>query len=1743
MSYLYKDSPEKALKQIKSFMQSDSEHGIKLLNELLDVILDSTKLDEWKNVVVWLRVLSSEGLKWEEFARKVQEKDSSPFCGCVWTSDFVAYRCRTCATSPCMSLCAACFERGNHEGHNYNMFRSEAGGACDCGDSHVMLASGFCSHHGPNRIQHHHLPSNFIQFAKIVVKRMLISFFHILRSQSLKLSNDHEKTWQQLSTEIKQMVEFLHELIKLGSIIINTITDFLLDEKVYEDFGNCRNYSFLLDPKSPQTRFHLQTFDWFKTALQQLKQPVVPPDIDRSIEFGESRRYKRFIDELTFWIVKYDFIEPIILLVLKLLSNFQMKCEFAKAFTHHYARIACALHLSLNSDQLTNRVVHISVQLFSNEEITFSLAEKCHLVQIFLIGLYNVLHIHQEDSTTGPHDNHRVLSVPEEVNGRSHAYWPIASDFINFLGHPKVMEFFLNHDHLLRSWIEMLVPMCGMELNHRSFEGPIKHDPQNMLHQFYMVRETCGGPLLCLLDFLQDSSTFHYTKKLVSFFMETLDKYFSAINFVNHLPINQVSFHIPIHRYISSLISNAIKYQGAKLEDFNISVSKAKKLMAHPLQILEAACEIQNNMWNRNGLYIQSQSLAYKQHLFSRFHIDTDIFLLQICASIVPPNYFVLALLDRFRVLTSLTLTNEDYIKSVTNIEARQPSNDHLSVLLECGLRLMVNLLTNRQCFDISDEDLMQREVLSLLTSRPRTFSSLADNISHCHDASQDTNRGFNSDVMRRVLDKIAIKREARDAMEQTKFVMKTSSWKLYDPIFTEQRIVYRRDVQEVTKNYFQHLVDTNQTSKPALTITQIWPPYQEIEPVSRDKYGGLLEVLFCENLHRTLHLILHKYLQSCPLITETTLSLAVHLLSSALKIYKDQGTNRNDVIVHEFMLGTSPNWKPSNMWYNLSEIHDSGQIETSSEMISTSEMISMEPDQVAIEVEVETTPPSIQQPPIDTILALLIKIYNNQTKKFFQLNPETSFLQPPTLNNNLYNLLHNFAQFSPTTYQYIEDFSNSLKPAASEEDPPVTSSRSSALRRMRAKQAREMMMKNIQNASKSFLKNISDVEDTDLDQSPYHCIICQEGKQCNRVVAMETNRSNDPLCDLDDEDQIDSASKDTESMNCEFGLICFIQESTVLGERRLLDGRSKIDLLEKSDVRCKEMIQEVLCDYENSPFYITIEVLTQTSEQKGIHISTCGHYVHQKCHDDYINTVRSAERVSYSDVMQIGFSCPICRQTSNFILPIELEHVTNMWGVETELVVKRIYSALYNQMPAYPTNYQFYFYSILRHNINQHLMQIEDMFPSDHLESLLEDQQGSTFGFDRRLVNRKIPIKEIFLMYYAIGKNQQENEIDLERDERVTRLHNRLSLNEVFMTNPQDMPLLFVDPSSLLIQLMTYSDLTFENFKSFLIDVFHLTFIKSLIFVIRHFYEDEKNNWLLRSDNVTSKTRPLAWVIGRILQEIPRDFLKDDPLLQDTTVFSPMAILNIVENKMMKFLKISSLLQYLLFKENCPDLKDITLNSSLNSPALFYMKFLGLSTFHPETFSQFHIYESLDINKLDVYIRKLFSEASQYMKNEISQSRRLIAFHHPWKLPRLINMPSSYHTFFQFYRQQTCSYCHQVPSQPVVCLVCGFHICHPITCMYHSTSRNRMQSTLYTHAAYCGDGIGIFIFVNSAIILILKSRKQCQWGTLYLDENGEEDIGWKRGRPLYLKEQRLELLEKQWRRNLFIHTCKGWTL
>ncbi|KJE91113.1 ubiquitin ligase E3 [Capsaspora owczarzaki ATCC 30864] len=107
-------------------------------------------LDALNSALDWCSVLIAGGASSDDFwTRLAADKHATAATSCffLWDADYVAYRCKTCGLSPCTSICAACFEKGNHVGHDYSMFRSFTGGACDCGDSGVMKASGFCADH------------------------------------------------------------------------------------------------------------------------------------------------------------------------------------------------------------------------------------------------------------------------------------------------------------------------------------------------------------------------------------------------------------------------------------------------------------------------------------------------------------------------------------------------------------------------------------------------------------------------------------------------------------------------------------------------------------------------------------------------------------------------------------------------------------------------------------------------------------------------------------------------------------------------------------------------------------------------------------------------------------------------------------------------------------------------------------------------------------------------------------------------------------------------------------------------------------------------------------------------------------------------------------------------------------------------------------------------------------------------------------------------------------------------------------------------------------------------------------------------------------------------------------------------------------------------------------------------------------------------------------------------------------
>lgn len=83
----------------------------------------------------------------------------------------------------------------------------------------------------------------------------------------------------------------------------------------------------------------------------------------------------------------YNYIYNIVFLPRCVLSSPVPQITFTKTFVQHYAFIMKTLMKSHESDTMSNRIVHISVQLFSNEELARHVTEECHLLDIMVTVL------------------------------------------------------------------------------------------------------------------------------------------------------------------------------------------------------------------------------------------------------------------------------------------------------------------------------------------------------------------------------------------------------------------------------------------------------------------------------------------------------------------------------------------------------------------------------------------------------------------------------------------------------------------------------------------------------------------------------------------------------------------------------------------------------------------------------------------------------------------------------------------------------------------------------------------------------------------------------------------------------------------------------------------------------------------------------------------------------------------------------------------------------------------------------------------------------------------------------------------------------------------------------------------------------------------------------------------------------------------------------------------------------------
>lgn len=486
------------------------------------------------------------------------------------------------------------------------------------------------------------------------------------------------------------LTNLLSPLTAMGAPMRTIISQVLLDPGVYEKYAkNCETIGGL-----ERKNFLIGRYEQY--VIARLAMPnfnlkhyykgcsICPPN-GCSLRLENSEfTHSTFVEELLFWTVQYEFPQKLVCFLLNMLRDGEYKAHFARSFVAHYSRISMMLaNFRGNTDDagqqantnkptphdlLSNCVVHVSVQLLSNESLAFKLCEEEHLLFILIASLKATIEGADADRSNltasqlqDPDRNqHKVVKCDHHVM-KKHFYWPLVSDLNNILTHRRVALMFIRNRELFELWLGFVLDFQGMNLNIRELLMHVEFENDSYYASFSSELEICATSLWTIMLHNREPATAPLTVQVVHSTLAYLNKWFRLIGFSYEQTPNPLhcTFHIPLHRYYSIFLRNGVAHQGLHLDELLPSAEEQiKLLLAHPLQIQINFYEILCTLWVRNGLQMKGQAMTYIQCHFCNSMIDPDLFLIQQLASKLSPDWFVRTVLERFHIFDWLSLRN-----------------------------------------------------------------------------------------------------------------------------------------------------------------------------------------------------------------------------------------------------------------------------------------------------------------------------------------------------------------------------------------------------------------------------------------------------------------------------------------------------------------------------------------------------------------------------------------------------------------------------------------------------------------------------------------------------------------------------------------------------------------------------------------------------------------------------------------------------------------------------------------------------------------------------------------------------------------------------------------------------------------------------------------------------------------------------------------------------------------------------
>ena len=334
--------------------------------------------------------------------------------------------------------------------------------------------------------------TTLFQFDYSAARVALSASGHLPFSMQLRTFSRRELigTYKVDMRETDGYMEFLQTLTTLGAGFKSLLGDCLSSPSVYAEAcrpTHCKNKKYAEFVSSSQ--------ESFVGSIATVEKPAFPhplcADLSSShVALDDAQLvHESILDELMFWIVKYEFPQPLVTFLLTMLPDEAYKTAFTNSFIKHYSRMTVALAESgqpqvrgsivgvgiiffclklsfgchavrflcacgfvkdnwtpifirliifpVPHQVISNRMVHISVQLFSNAALATVMVRDSGLLHTLLGSLHHMMSTILCQSQLKDAGGNSVANYHLTVDcGRhvmkDHCYWPIVSVFWNW---------------------------------------------------------------------------------------------------------------------------------------------------------------------------------------------------------------------------------------------------------------------------------------------------------------------------------------------------------------------------------------------------------------------------------------------------------------------------------------------------------------------------------------------------------------------------------------------------------------------------------------------------------------------------------------------------------------------------------------------------------------------------------------------------------------------------------------------------------------------------------------------------------------------------------------------------------------------------------------------------------------------------------------------------------------------------------------------------------------------------------------------------------------------------------------------------------------------------------------------------------------------------------------------------------------------------------------------------------------